>query len=99
MAEAADLVGHARQRHRRSVIHRVEPGEDLVEQLDVLLDQLALGLALFGLAEDIERAATGSASRPDKPRLNIHSPYCFFCGWPVTGSVLESTEARLYFTE
>ena len=55
MAEAADLFRDRGDLHRERVILRREPGEQALDGLLVLPDQLALGTALLRVPEDIER--------------------------------------------
>src|SRR6185295_14816696 len=58
VAEAANLFGERRELDRAGVVLRAQAGEELLERLLVLADQLALHAPLFGTAEGIERRSS-----------------------------------------
>src|SRR5687768_15787636 len=60
MTEAADLLGDAREPDGRGMVAGIELRHDLRDPPLELTDELALGAALVGVAEDIERGAAKS---------------------------------------
>ncbi|MDB5608099.1 MAG: hypothetical protein JWP25_4999 [Bradyrhizobium sp.] len=77
VAEAADRLGHAREPRQQRDLRRVHARDPLIDHRKIVLDQLALGLALFGPAERIERAAAQelelceNAERMDHPTAEL----------------------------
>src|SRR5574337_1401722 len=57
MPVAADLLRDARDRQRLRVVVGAKRGEQLLDAGAVLVNERALGAALFALAEDVERGA------------------------------------------
>src|ERR1700694_2962275 len=57
MAEAADLLRQRSDLHGSRVVLRRQPLQELLHRVLVLADQRALGAALFGVAENVERSA------------------------------------------
>src|SRR3954470_14703342 len=73
VAEAADLLGEGGELDCGGVILRVEAGEELLDCLLVLPDQLALHAPLFGMAEGIKRGSS-EESQPRKELENSPHP-------------------------
>src|SRR5438552_18280932 len=91
VSEAADFFWNGAESHREGVILRRELAHDLAEQRLVVGDQLALGAALFRVAEDVERRAA------QEPEFRQRAEYGQHPG--AEGHFLRHARDRILFRE
>src|SRR6266513_3524129 len=72
VAEAADVLGYARDLHRELSVLAVQVFEQLGDCLLVLADPPPLGPALFGVAEYIQRGAAQALQLREDPERGHH---------------------------
>src|SRR4051812_41841215 len=93
MPEAADGLRQPREPRQQRDLLRFQPGDPLIDHVEIIRDQLPLGPALFGAAERIERAAA-QEFQPGEDAEGVDHPAAEFLLLEMSGRLVALREDR-----